>query len=306
MANRNSWNPTNPNNKLVEIFLSFALEHRPKAVLMENVQGIMWTARASKPKTRALGTAVAEYIATRLSSAGYVLFSTVLDAAWYGVPQHRNRFFLFALRSDLGYAEETFGPWGPFPFPTHGPGMHVPFVTVREAIADLPQVGNGESRYEQHYELPANLVAHNSFLRSVRHLAPRSTIEGHVVTNQADYVIERYKNVPPGGNWQSIRGMLNNYSRLENTHSNIYRRLAWDHPAVTIGHYRKSMLIHPSQNRGLSLREAARLQSFPDWFLFHGSERDDQRISLDKKQQQLANAVSYNMTRSVARHILEF
>jgi site-specific DNA-cytosine methylase len=65
---------------------------------------------------------------------------------------------------------------------------------------------------------------------------------------------------------------MTNYADVERTHSNIYRRLAWSEPAITIGHYRKSMIIHPSQHRGLSLREAARLQSFPDWFRFAGTE----------------------------------
>ena len=231
------------------------------------------------------------------------IYTAVLDAVWYGVPQHRNRFFLLAIRNDLGYRPDTFGDWGPFPAPTHGPGMKRPYVTVRDAIQDLPRIRNGESRIKQRYL--ASRPDADSFLGMMRRLAPEDFIEGHVVTNQADYVIERYKRVPPGGNWRAIRHMLTNYSRIENTHSNIYRRLLWDSPAVTIGHYRKSMLIHPSQNRGLSLREACRLQSLPDWFTFHGSPPGASSDSLDGKQQQLANAVSFALTASVARYLLK-
>lgn len=300
VANRSSRSPENPNNKLADIFMRFALEHRPKAVLMENVQGIMWTARGSEGKKATMS--VATHIANRLERAGYLIYTTILDAVWYGVPQHRNRFFLLALRNDLGYAFDDFGDWGPFPPPTHGPGLSQAYVTVRDAIADLPRVRNGESRPVQDYKEPR---ISSEFLKRMRRFALPDAIEGHVVTRQADYVIERYRHVPPGGNWQDIRSMLRTYSRLENTHSNIYRRLAWDSPAVTIGHYRKGMLIHPSQDRGLSLREASRLQSLPDWFSFDGTTSIGNRESLDFKQQQLANAVSYEMTASVARHLLD-
>ena len=131
-------------------------------------------------------------------------------------------------------------------------------------------------------------------------------IEGHVVSNQADYVIERYRNVPEGGNWKDIRHMMTNYSDIERTHSNIYRRLKWDEPSITIGNYRKSMIIHPSQHRRLSLREAARLQSLPDWFTFSNSTNTNFTGGLVHKQQQLANAVSFLLTESIAKHILNF
>src|SRR5262249_14083532 len=96
-------------------------------------------------------------------------------------------------------------------------------------------------------------------------------IYDHVTSRHADYVIDRYRRIPQGGNWENIRDHLTNYTDVSRTHSNIYRRLRWNEPSITIGQYRKSMLVHPSQHRGLSLREAARLQSFPDWFRFSGT-----------------------------------
>ena len=92
---------------------------------------------------------------------------------------------------------------------------------------------------------------------------------------------------------------MTNYTNVSRTHSNIYRRLRWDDPSITIGHYRKSMLIHPSQHRGLSLREATRLQSFPDWFRFAGTV-DGAPGGLVHKQQQLANAVCPLVTKAIA------
>src|SRR5579883_2339553 len=91
---------------------------------------------------------------------------------------------------------------------------------------------------------------------------------------------------------------MTNYKQIGNTHSNIYRRLIYDKPAITISHYRKSMIIHPSQDRGLSFREACRLQSFPDWCRFYGTIND--------KQQQLANAVTPLMAAAVAKAVADF
>jgi site-specific DNA-cytosine methylase len=116
-------------------------------------------------------------------------------------------------------------------------------------------------------------------------------------------VIDRYRRIPAGGNWHDIRDQLTNYANVQRTHSNIYRRLVWDEPSITIGHYRKSMLVHPSQHRGLSLREACRLQSFPDWFRFAGTA-DGGNGGLVHKQQQLANAVCPLVTQAIAEFIL--
>ena len=98
--------------------------------------------------------------------------------------------------------------------------------------------------------------------------------------------------------------MMSNYAQLERTHSNIYRRLKWDEPSITIGHYRKSMLVHPDQHRGLSLREACRLQSFPDWFRFAGT-LGGKSGGLMHKQQQLANAVCPLVSKAIAEYLLD-
>jgi site-specific DNA-cytosine methylase len=176
-------------------------------------------------------------------------------------------------------------------------------VTVRDAIGDLPAVGNGHAEYETRYR-PVRARASNPFLRAMRQGASRNTVTDHVTSRHADYVIERYRRIPAGGNWRDIQDDLTNYADVSRTHSNIYRRLAWDEPSITIGHYRKSMLVHPSQHRGLSLREACRLQSLPDWFRFAGSETDDEG-GLVHKQQQLANAVCPMVTQAIAGLVLE-
>ncbi|MBO1351216.1 MAG: DNA cytosine methyltransferase [Hormoscilla sp. GUM202] len=303
-SNRNSWSPDNPYNKLVDIFVKCAIELEPKVILLENVQGILWTPKSSKRRAKDIG--VVDYVSQKMIDAGYVLFPAVVDAAWYGVPQHRNRFFLLGLHKSLGYSVADFDEWGAFPKPTHGFLGKRHYVTVDEAICDLPEVANGESRLIQKYQEPnEEKLKANPFLMRMREMAPRDVIEGHIVSRQADYVINRYKNIPQGGNWQNIQHMINNYRDISRTHSNIYRRLKLCEPSITIGNYRKSMIVHPEQDRGLSLREAARLQSLPDWFTFCGNLDDSLPGGIMHKQQQLANAISFLLTLAIAEYILK-
>lgn len=298
MANRNSWHARNPNNQLVDVFLKYVERLQPQIFLMENVQGILWT-----PKGRT-SASVVDVLERRFQSLGYLVFPKLLDAVWYGVPQHRTRFFLLGMHRDLGYDSGSFGDWGPYPLPSHG-GEGRPYVTVAEAIGDLPKIGNGTTCDEMKYREPTGQVyERNAFLRYVRQGAEPNIIFDHITSRHADYVIDRYRKIPQGGNWESISSELTNYSDISRTHSNIYRRLRWDEPSITIGHYRKSMLVHPEQDRGLSLREAARLQSLPDWFRFVGTQ-DGGAGGLVHKQQQLANAVCPLVTKSIAEFILE-
>ena len=295
-ANRNSWSRRNPNNELIEVFIRYVKRLRPFAFLMENVQGILWTQDV-------LGAAsVVDVIESRLDAAGYKVFPKLVDAAWYGAPQNRARVFLMGLHRDLGYVEEDFGEQGPFPVPTHGTKLQ-PVVTVRDAIADLPRIGNGYSFETSAYSEPIEDMEGNEFLSYVREGSEQGIIFDHVTSKHADYVIDRYQRIPAGGNWENIRESFTNYANVARTHSNIYRRLRWDEPSITIGHYRKSMLIHPSQHRGLSLREAMRLQSFPDWFRFAGNV-DGTAGGLMHKQQQLANAVCPLASKTIADFML--
>jgi len=296
-ANRNSWHSANPHNELVDVFLRYVRRLTPKVVLMENVQGIAWTPRQGRAVEE---LSAVSSVVKRMAQAGYLVFPKLLDAVWYGVPQYRTRCFLLGIHRDLGYCRDDFGSWGPFPLPTHGPGTANEYTTVRDALRDLPRIGNGCGTEERDYAEPkASLLAQNPYLRFVRIHADKGIISDHVTSQHAPYVLERYREIPQGGNWQDIRSSLSNYSDVMRTHSNIYRRLSWNEPSITIGHYRKSMLVHPSQNRGLSLREAARLQSFPDWFRFQGSA-DGLAGGLMHKQQQLANAVCPLVTKAIA------
>ena len=128
----------------------------------------------------------------------------------------------------------------------------------------------------------------------------RQAFEGlnNDIPNQLDYskpkktTIEYMKYVRQGGNFKDIPIEL----RPKGNHSNLYKRLHYDRPSITITNPRKSALTHPEENRILTIRECARIQSFPDNFIFYGN--------LAEKQQQVANAVPLLLSYNIALQIL--
>jgi DNA (cytosine-5)-methyltransferase 1 len=242
---------------------------KPDWVVFENVRGILETE----------GGLFCESVISDIREAGYRCSHGVLCASDFGVPQVRSRFFLIASRH---------GITADMPKPTT---MHLP-VTVREAIFDLPSLANGAD--EDYRIYPGE--AQSGYAKSMR--SDSVGCNGHLVTNNAPHIIERYKHIPKGGNWEDIpEELMRNYADRTRCHTGIYYRLREDTPSVVIGNYRKNMLIHPTQDRGLSVREAARLQSFPDWYEFKGT--------IGFQQQQVGNAVPPLLAKSVFECILD-
>ena len=129
-------------------------------------------------------------------------------------------------------------------------------------------------------------------------LVVAKSFRGNLVTRNSEKVLARYAWIKPGQNWEAIPDdLMDNYHDATRCHTGIYYRLRADQPSKVIGNFRKNMLIHPSQNRGLSIREAARLQSFPDRYRFLGS--------IGFQQQQVADAVPPLLAEGVARTLLE-
>jgi DNA (cytosine-5)-methyltransferase 1 len=257
----------NPNNWLFLEFLRILKLWKPDWVVFENVRGIVETEKGFFLKK----------IINQLQSLGYVTSCWILNAADYGVPQRRHR--LFVIGSMKGIVVNK-------PRPNNQEQ-----VTVRQATGDLPDLPNGAA-FDQ---LPYKPVRPSKYARLMR--GSLKTSSGHIVTNSAPHILQRYKFVPQGGNWQDIPSRyMGNYADRTRCHTGIYHRLREDIPSIVIGNYRKNMLIHPWQDRGLSVREAARLQSFPDWYEFKGS--------IGFQQQQVGNAVPPLLARKVFEAIL--
>jgi len=270
LSNTRSRNLDNPKNFLFKEFVRFVKDIQPQWFLFENVGGFpLFEKGRIKDEVRKL-----------FEELGYAVADSVLWASDYGVPQNRNRFFMVGNNQGI-----TFEFPKPFDYK----------VTVEEAIGDLPVLVNGDMVKKTSYKKSLN---QSSFYARQMRVGSDSATQNFVSKN-ADYVIERYRFIPQGGNWKSIPNeLMGNYADKSRCHSGIYRRLCADKPSVVISNYRKSMLIHPTQDRGLSVREAARLQSFPDTFVFKGS--------LMHIQQQIGNAVPPLLAKAVFDKILSY
>lgn len=245
----------------------------PKAVVIENVTGLLSMPGAVDEIHRSLG------------GLGYSVEHRILKAEEYGVPQERRRVFFVALRDGSPA----------FPSPTHGGGL-LPLNTVRDAIGDLPRAADG--RYEDSLPYPGD--PDTPYQAGMRRNS--SGALSHVAPRLGEANMERLRHIPPGGSWRDIphdllpAGMKR---ARRSDHTKRYGRLRWDGLACTIltkcdmhwGAY-----IHPEEDRSLTVREAARFQSFPDDFLFAGSRTEQYR--------QVGNAVPPMLAAAVARAVL--
>lgn len=263
-------NMQNPNNSLFEEFLRFVSVLQPDWFLFENVEGFY---RFEKG-------AIRNKVKRCFEELGYTVNDAIVIASNYGVPQHRNRFIMVGNRNGIL-----------FQFPE----KHKKVYSVIDAIGDLPELTNGEMEDSLPYRCFAKEAG--EYAQLMRH-GSRTSKQNYVSKN-ANYVIERYKHIGQGQNWKAIpEELMQNYANKANCHSGIYKRLNPNEPSVVISNYRKNMLIHPFQDRGLSVREAARLQSFPDKFIFKGT--------LMHIQQQIGNAVPPLLAKAVFEKILEY
>ena len=288
-----------PRNRLFGDFIRLAGELRPKVAVIENVPGLA---------TLGKGVLLRE-IGAAFRSLGYNAHCAELLAAQYGVPQMRWRMFFIAWRDDLGI--EGAG----FPSPSHGSlgvGDLVPnrtvrpeqsdgFITIEEAISDLPPIESGGAANA--YSRPptgAYQTAMRSFVGSELH--------NHHAPRMSPLNIQRIKALQPGQDWRDLPrellppGMQRAHRK---DHTRRYRRMSWEGIARSIitrfrdpksGEY-----IHPAQTRTISIREAARIQSFPDWFEFKGSRSDQYDQIGNAVPPLLAKAVGLELGCALAR-----
>lgn len=266
-SNQKTRNRDNPKNWLFKEFVRLTKGIKPNWIVLENVKGIVETERGFFEET----------IRTSFEELGYVCTELLPSASDYGVPQKRNRFFLIGSRDGIKIG---------LPKPRNR------IISVGEAFADLPILNNGASVDR----LPYRGMAKYEYAKMMRGNLESCT--GHLVSRNAQFVLDRYPYIPQGGNWEDIPDdLMKNYKDKSRCHTGVYKRLKEDEAAMTVGNYRKSMIIHPWEDRGLSVREAARLQSFPDSYLFYGS--------IGYQQQQVGNAVPPLLAKAVFEGIID-
>ena len=242
---------------------------RPRAFVFENVTGIL-----SMDKGRLF-----ESVQREFAELGYQLRFRVLNALDYGVPQIRERVILVGFQGENRYN---------FPEPTHGEGR-LPYVTLREAIGDLPVLNSGETNNS--YATDAN----NEFLRFVRKDGATIASE-HSAPRNGDHLIRIMQALGDGQSKDDLPADI----RPRSGYGNTYAKLWWDRPSTTITRNfacpSSSRCIHPRDSRAMSIREGARLQSFPDDYQFYGSD--------GIKRLEIGNAVPPLLSTAIARQML--
>ena len=271
-SNRRTRTVGNPKNLLYREVLRLLSEIKPRWFVIENVAGI-GTLKSGR---------FLEQILDEFREAGYPTRDGVLNAADFGVPQCRRRAFLVGSCTGKG-----------FKFPV---GMEETRATVRDAIADLPRLENGASIDRLPYATHRDGIGR--YAESLR-ASDLEAVTGNEVSRNSARVIERYGYIGMGDNWSAIpASLMGNYADRSLCHTGIYYRLRWDEQAKVIGNFRKNMLVHPAQDRGLSIREAARIQSFADRHEFIGPLNDRQQQVGDAVPPRLAEAVGGALKRS--------
>lgn len=257
---------------------------QPRAVVMENVTGM---------RSVGDGRAIKE-IHDRLGDLGYTVEHRILRAEDFGVPQERRRIFFVACKeSDVTWRE-----------PTHGDPSDLfsqqltPFVTVGDAIADLPDLENGGGTTDLvEYTKPAT----SEYQKLLREGSPG--VANHRAPNLGKKNMKRIDIIEPGGSWRDLpqdllpAGMKR---ARRSDHTKRYGRLELDGLFSTIltkADMHWGAFIHPTQDRTLTVRECARAQSFPDRFIFCGNRGEQYR--------QVGNAVPPLLAKAVAISVRE-
>ena len=258
-----------PRNFLFKSYFNVVKCVKPKAFVFENVVGIL-----SMDKGKLFKQIQAEF-----EELGYKLKYKVLNAVDYGVPQQRERVILVGFRGENNFE---------YPMPTHGEGLK-PHVTLRQAIGDLPVIKSGQSSSTYAYQ------ADNDFLHFVRDASQGLT--EHSAPKNGDHLIKIMETLKDGQSKDDLPEDI----RPKSGYGNTYAKLWWDRPSTTITRNfacpSSSRCIHPRDSRAMSIREGARLQSFPDDYKFYGSD--------GMKRLEIGNAVPPLLSMAIAKKVLE-
>ncbi len=287
-------------NHLFKEYIRIAKELMPKAILIENVPGIISMGKGT----------VVEQIHKELQSLGYSVQHKILFAGHYGVPQMRFRTIFLAIRDngEIIFPEPKYDAKAVAnftgakelcinPLPLFQESLK-PHTTVWEAISDLPEIESGSKNERVKYLYPKPKSEYQGILRN-----GSAYVYNHSCNNLGAINLQRLKHIPQGGSWRDIPFDLlpKGLQRARRSdHTKRYGRLDPKGLCSTVltkcdPHW--GSFFHPTQDRVISVREAARIQSFPDSYIFTGS--------ITQQYEQVGNAVPPLMAKEIGESIIK-
>lgn len=295
--------PEDERTKLWTHMLALVDEVRPRAFLLENVPGLSYKGLAYEKDGRAQGE-----IVNHFEKLGYTLRAAILLAADYGVPQLRRRLFVVGVESGVEFE---------FPEPTHLGAWRrdgrekweeerirrglLRHLTLRDALGDLPPLLTGSAPADKYLR-----DAESGYEKLMR-VAWKGGLRDHEVRPLAEKHLALVHHVPAGGTWRDIPPHLlperfqGGMRRTDST--NLFGRLDFDLPSYTIttqfNNVTGGCFTHPAEDRALSVREGARLQSFPDRFEFTGTVTSRCRQIGNAVPPQLAQHLAYALAKAL-------
>ncbi|MCQ9288090.1 DNA cytosine methyltransferase [Staphylococcus gallinarum] len=255
-------NTNDPRNSLYIEYVRFVSVIKPKFFVLENVSGLL---SLEKGKFK-------EDIIKRFEELGYNVDFKLLTASDYGVPQSRKRVFFVGLRKDI--FKDNYFNFDNLKFEE--------MVSTSKALSDLPQATTLKNGLE--YTKPPE----NEYQKYMRENS--GIILNHEITKHTQKTIDIISLVPDGG---GIKDLPEEYYKIRN-YNNAFKRMNSETPSSTIdcGHRN---YFHYSENRVPTVRESARIQSFPDWYVFKGSKTS--------QYTQVGNAVPPLLAQKIAKEI---
>lgn len=240
-------------------YIDLAVGLQPKVIFLENVKGFVSTPRGS--------TSYIALVEKKLRRAGYVPEYRVINCAEHGIPQARERLILVAYRQGLVFE------WPEPKFFAEPKAWQKRFVSVGDVISDLMDPSSHSDEFS------------------------------HVPMNHKELVVERYKLIPEGG--RLPEGGLPEHlqkgyrSDKVKNYSHVYKRLVMDAPATTMVPGHNAFPVHPVLHRTLTVREAARIQTFPDWMRFIGTRQQQCTLVGNAVPPLLAEIFAANIAKSI-------